>query len=363
MWLRKALFASISIGLALLIGSLIGELTVRWFAPQPLTGSWRTYSETGLVMNKSHGSAIHTVGGRTVKYEFAYPGIRVNPNAVEAKHKILLLGDSFTFGWGLNPEETYVAYLEKRLRDAGMFQVRLINAAAGGWGLDSFVRYAEEFGHIINPCAVIVFVNTDDVGRAVKNRLYQLDDGSLTAFRKSTPFHKAVSAFVPWYGTVIDKSHLLSLLRRAYLASWSQSGEGAELANQLESGPSSADVDDIEGAVKLAFALSLRLREWALKAGADLLFTTTGWHRPPYDNSEPTRAFMAAAGPWFAEKGIAFVDVSPQVQEHLRQIGEKAVIPGDGHPSAEAAKIIAENVWPSIFQFVKESRCVTQNAG
>ena len=45
----------------------------------------------------------------------------------------------------------------------------LVNAAAGGWGTADYVAYVEEFGNIVRPDVILVFLNTDDVGRSFKS--------------------------------------------------------------------------------------------------------------------------------------------------------------------------------------------------
>ncbi len=313
-------------------------------------------------MNKSDGTAIHSIGGRTVYYHFKYPGVRRISEFTDAPYNVLLLGDSFTFGWGLSAEETYAANLERRVREAGLTQLRFVNAAAGGWGLDSYMRYVEEFGDIIKPCAIIIFLNTDDVGRAVKNGLYELRDGLLVGIHKEPPLLKAVLEKVPWYEFLLERSHLISLVRKAFLALQSENIAGGDGLMDLTRGPASMDVKDVEHAARLAFALSARLIEWVRMKGVDLLIVTTGWHRPPYDDSEPTRAFLLQAGAWFAQRGIAFEDVSPVVQERLAENGSRSVIPGDGHPSVVGAAIIADAVWPAVHRFLVNTQCVVSEA-
>jgi hypothetical protein len=101
--------------------------------------------------------------------------------------------------------------------------------------------------------------------------------------------------------------------------------------------------------------LFLRLRRWAEANGSALYVTTTGWHRPPYDQgpAEPTRAFMAVAARFFEEAGIAYADVLPEVLAIRRRAPELYIIPADGHPNERGSELIASAVWPFIKQSLR----------
>lgn len=338
------------------LGIFASEVAIRWIAPQPISGSWLYVNSSGLVMNKSQGRAAHTIGNRTVYYAFEYPGIR-KTGTFDAEKKVLVLGDSFTFGWGLKDEETFVQLLENRAREEG-YRVRFLNAATGGWGLDSYLRYLEEYVDVVNPCLTLLFLNTDDIGRAWKNRLYVYDGHKIIQnSRKATSSVKRILQKIPFYDHVIENSQVVQLLRQTYLLLLSgsrSSGAGSLVAAE---GPSSPDVDDIRGAVTLGIALMEEIAKTAEKHGSDIVVLTTGWHRPPYDDTEPTRAFMLQAARVLSEKKIKYRDLSPLVQSKLRAIGAEARIPLDQHPSAKAAAIIAEVAWPELAMSLAGSRC------
>lgn len=335
---------------------------VRWIAPQPLAGSWRTYSSSGLFMNKSGGSAVHTVGDRQVRYEFAYPGLRVDGLPLHGSARVLVLGDSFTFGWGLEGDETYVHWLSKEAGAEAGPSYAFLNAASGGWGLDSFLRYVEEFGEHTDPCLVLVFINTDDVGRAFYNRLYEFNDGELKARRLAIPFAKRLVEVVPGYEFLLERSHLVALLRQAYLSAVAVTTPAAVEQRFLQGGPASHGIAEIPEAVNLAFAILEGLHRWSLTRGSDILFLSTGWHEPPYDDTEPTRAFMRRAPGWFEARGLTFVDLSPRLRPRFRELGEEAIIPGDGHPSPKAARLIGEEAWRVLRPFLTNSRCEGRRA-
>jgi hypothetical protein len=69
--------------------------------------------------------------------------------------RILALGDSHTFGYYLEDDETWPARLEAQLRAAGA-DVEVVNAGCGGWSIDSQALFALERGLAIAPDRVVV---------------------------------------------------------------------------------------------------------------------------------------------------------------------------------------------------------------
>ena len=76
------------------------------------------------------------------------------PNTI----RLLVLGDSKTFGWGLAEEETYCSRLKALLQErlgAGT-QVEVINAGVNAWSYPQMAIYFEEYGRKFEPDVVIV---------------------------------------------------------------------------------------------------------------------------------------------------------------------------------------------------------------
>ncbi|MBP9853323.1 MAG: hypothetical protein KBD53_00470 [Candidatus Omnitrophica bacterium] len=79
------------------------------------------------------------------------------------KEVIVLLGDSYTFGWGVNDDETMASYLDEMFYKDSKNQVRVVNLGVGGYGtLQHAVRLAKLLGNhkdikikavIVNHCS------------------------------------------------------------------------------------------------------------------------------------------------------------------------------------------------------------------
>jgi hypothetical protein len=94
------------------------------------------------------------------------PGIRNEPvpPKAEGEFRIALIGDSFTFGWGLDYEDTIGQELEVRLNDALQSpRVRVINLGVPGYGPWQEWAFLQERGFALEPDLVIaqIFPSND----------------------------------------------------------------------------------------------------------------------------------------------------------------------------------------------------------
>lgn len=97
--------------------------------------------------------------------------------------RILGLGDSFTFGWGVPLNTTYLKRLEQVLSQATGHKVETINTGVPGWGLNQYYICLKEFGLQFAPDIVVVGYWPDDLNGppvdrlgAVPNSQWQSDD-------------------------------------------------------------------------------------------------------------------------------------------------------------------------------------------
>ena len=334
---------------------LAAEITISIINPQNLTGSWRVETENGLLVNKSRGSSRHQFGNRVVNYEFASPHLRgpVHSGSV----RVLVLGDSFTFGWLLGNENNYVSLLQRKVNtEFGPGTIALLNAAAGGWGTGDQAAFVEDFGEEIRPDFILVFLNTDDIGRALRSPLWTFDEASKALTRTIAPPSrlKRIMNAVPGYQWLLEHSHLMQFARSTVLSSRSaprpaDPADGSPPPDAMKTGPrSNSDAATTRIAKALGASLFSRLHLWCKENNVYLAVVTTGWHQPPYTPSEPTRAFMMEADELFNELGIPFSDTSAQLWRRRKNSGNTFVIPGDGHPNEDGAVLIGEYVFPFL---------------
>lgn len=336
-WLFRIVLVVLPV-VAILAG---GEIMVRLFAPQDLSGSWRVPGPGGLVLNKAGGSARHRVGGRAVTYRFNSLHQRGrSPGRRGAR--ILVLGDSFTFGWLVAEHASFVGRLQARAdRVFGRDVFRFLNAGSGGSGSAQALAYLEHFGPVIRPRAVLMFVNFDDLGRSQRNPLYRLTSGEGLALERQaleTPgsnLREWVHRLVPGYDWLLEHSHLVQALRRAVVVRVDPD-PAAEPAPAASPSPASPAAVRPDNRPRLARALFRRMRLWSEQNRAALMIVTTGW---------PLRSYDWAARAAAAEN-IPFLDLSPALADSFGKHFTDYVIPIDGHPNEAGHALIADAAWP-----------------
>ena len=77
--------------------------------------------------------------------------------------RVLGLGDSFTFGWGVQVEETFLKQLERGLQIRTARPVEVINAGVPGWGLAQYDRYLKRDGFQYSPDIIVIAYFADDL--------------------------------------------------------------------------------------------------------------------------------------------------------------------------------------------------------
>jgi lysophospholipase L1-like esterase len=337
-----------------------GELLVRIVAPQPLNGRWSEMSPNGLLVNRASWSARHQKGDVVVSYRINEHHLRGGP--IGPGKRVLVLGDSFTFGWLLPEEDTYVHLLAERADAAfGAGRVQVLNGGRGGWGAADYLAFLEEFGDDVAPDAVLVFLNFADIHRSVGNGLYRLTDADHLVLERQSRPPSALRRFSDHsllFDWLLAHSQLTHAVRngsdacKRKLRSLSSSntaqvrdGEPAPLcalpASPTSGGPSGSIVGR---------ALFHRLHDWCRQHGVPLAVVTTGYQarflHPPESGSVYDLDFLRAAPDFFAAEGVPFRDFTPDLAQAVQGSWQDYLICNDGHPNAAGARLVAGQVWP-----------------
>lgn len=82
-------------------------------------------------------------------------------NHIEQRHpgviRVIAVGDSFTFGWGVGDRETYPYQTSRILRDRyGRQDVEVVNLGRSGTGLVDYLRFVVHYAARLNPDVVVV---------------------------------------------------------------------------------------------------------------------------------------------------------------------------------------------------------------
>lgn len=332
------------------ISLVLAELIVANLFPQNLSGSWRIQHDSGVMLNKDHGIAHHRFDKRDITYTFGeFHQRKLKAQPLGSTHeKVLILGDSFTFGWLLDDEFTYVNGLQKHYKNK-----LFINAAAGGWGTADQTKYVELFCQKISPREVWVFLNIEDIERSWNSNLYKLDlrDELTVGSPTRVSYLKKHLNALPLYQWFLEHSHLVQLLRNVYLgqsrgANKAAASQGEVPPNTVTAGITEAKVNKVH---VLATQLFLKLARDVKTCNANLKIIYTGWS-PIFGVADsepgPTMLFLRFSKDtkFFEKIGAEFYDLSafePMKKVHLDKAAYS--IPIDIHPNELGAASILES--------------------
>ncbi len=347
---------------------LILEISLKIFYPQNLDGWYAVRNSYGLNILRKNSEYYHRAFGRNAKYTFGEYHNRITSNN-NATDKLLILGDSFTFGWLINDQHIFSEIVQKQLKN-----YKIINPSVPGWGIADYTRYLETYCNEIKPKNVIVMLNTDDFRRGYISKLYKMDLLSQIKIKnKDHPeidrifeldYHQIMDIFkvskgtvkplithskyhkIPFYKFLITNSHLFYLLRQAIVniqnkKIWDENIlKSSDFDIPSQSIPTELDVAQISGKVLL-----LILKENAKKCNTNLNVIYSGWYDyqnlPLLDN--PTLHFLKYSNGFFEKHKIKFFDLSYRMKE-MHENPTNYIIKYDNHPNELGHKIIGENL-------------------
>jgi len=129
-----------------------------WTEYHPTLGWYHQKSKKALLIENEWSIEIHTnSNGMRGLREYS----RDKPAGIM---RILSLGDSFVFGWGVKDNETFSSYLEQS--DPSL---EVLNLGVPGYGLDQILLCFREIGRQFNPDLVFVSIFPEDFWRATRS--------------------------------------------------------------------------------------------------------------------------------------------------------------------------------------------------
>jgi lysophospholipase L1-like esterase len=145
---------------ALVIGLLILDLLVRLY--HPITTIHRYAPSTDYLMEPNRTVKSDTDEFKTVIETNSY-GLRDDDPDLSRKNRILILGDSFAFGYGVQQIETFPHLLEQELGNVIGRAVVVINAGHNGYDTRQEYGYFREAGLKFRPTTVVVAFTLNDL--------------------------------------------------------------------------------------------------------------------------------------------------------------------------------------------------------
>jgi hypothetical protein len=308
---------------------------LRWIRRRAVTGSMQfSFDQWSPTLGWKPRPNVHDAqafGGKLLTTNAR--GLRGSRNYAyekpEGVFRIVVLGDSFTFGEEVGDDDAYPHQLEARLPG-----VEVINLGVHGYGHDQMLLYLKEEGLRYHPDLVLLGFISDDMVRNVlafrdyaKPR-FELDGGRLVLRQASVPPPEAMLAREPWRSRLFD---VLTMLRAAYRNRYGQQYREAQ---------------------QLTLALLDEMRATTEASGARPVFAYLPVYgeltKPDLPKTLRERFFFG----YCAERGIASVYLRPYFLEAMKKGVELKVYghwgPVEHRVAAEglAAELLARGIVP-----------------
>ena len=85
--------------------------------------------------------------------------------------RILGIGDSFTFGWGVSLEETFLKKLERHLKQMTGVEIETINAGVPKWDLNQYYVYLKNYGFRYSPDIIVLTYFFNDIPESIQETI------------------------------------------------------------------------------------------------------------------------------------------------------------------------------------------------
>jgi lysophospholipase L1-like esterase len=122
-------------------------------------------SNTGYHYSYRPGARVNLHG---IHYEINNLGLRDRPLKQEKSYgtrRVLNIGDSLTFGYGVRLEETFAKKLENLLNEEGTKTYESINFGVDGYSVSQELGFFKDKGFLLNPDLIILWLFIDDIYR------------------------------------------------------------------------------------------------------------------------------------------------------------------------------------------------------
>lgn len=332
----KYVLVLFSIGL-----SMLGcELIVAIVHPQPTWNRLLADTPAMYVESDTLPFALRAgYKGKFVRREFN-TGISINSMGLRNrefdssnrdKFRILVLGDSFTFGHGVEQEEAYPAIVETLLQQRyGEGKIETINAGfASGYSPDTYYLYLKQTGLSLKPDLVLIglfigndldgydqneWVRTDQQGLPVQivDNISLVDQQGYYVFRK-----RSFAYSIP----ILRNSHLFHLTGAAFRSAQHFFSPQQFYPGIYRREYRSETIAKMEQTEKLLVALTAT----AISAGARVAVIMIPTREQVYPSRYPSYADADLDKPqrllaeFFRQQSIEYLDLLPAMQAKGRQ--------------------------------------------
>jgi hypothetical protein len=218
---KSFFFIIIGVLLSFLVAFAVAEVAVRLISPQGV-------GPRQFVFNPELGEIPvplqHGVEDYPGVFRFTYRnnslgwrGRREYREARQTDYRVLFLGDSFTYGTGVNDDQTFAALVEKDLR-ADRMSVEVINAGCPGKGTDYALKCFQTLGRKFHPDLTVLGFYLNDFQDNSRGEYYHIGrrgELRVKALERNQDAIKTLTDRLPLYNWLISWSHAANLIKKA----------------------------------------------------------------------------------------------------------------------------------------------------
>ncbi len=318
-----------------ILSLLVVELFFRVFYPINMQ-SWyaeRINENNFYTLKKNYVHKIDRWNSRYyAKYTFGEYRNRVTQPLKNKGDKILILGDSFTFGLYLKDKDTYINKLQNEFS-----QYNFINSSVPGWSLEDYYLFTKNYCKTINPKKIIVILNDGDLARIRE-----------PAIRKSSKSLKEKN-FI--YRVLIENVMTVAFLRdKIYKINEIFAGEKKfslkKPQKKIQGTSIEFDKMTSQEIVNDAEKIFLDLKFVSDECNALLYIINLGWTKEKNEDdifNDPGQIFIKNNKHFFKNNLINFYNNSKLLKDvHLNN--QKFIIKNEGHPNEIGSEKIFESL-------------------
>lgn len=196
------------------------EMFFRIFNPWPILPRYVESGSFGIRVNMPNEQYVHKTKDYRVDIRTNDKGVRADTNIPYAKpigvKRIVILGDSFGMGYGVNLEDTITEVLRNKLESKTNERYEIINLSVSGFGTAEQLIMLQNEGIKYAPDIVLSTWHQTDRAENTRSRLYKIENNKLVRDQasylpgvKQREFLYQFSAFK----FIAENSHLYSWAR------------------------------------------------------------------------------------------------------------------------------------------------------
>lgn len=313
--------ALVATAVALIAGELayraILEARYRALVASFTSETWQLLPGSPLVFRlpASHDGRVRLLGAKDVPYRTNADGFRDATRGAKRNGvpRVLVLGDSYTFGWGVADVEPYPQRAEALLRERGI-DAEVINAGVPGYNTEQEAFLLDELLPRYRPDMVVVGYVMNDA------------EPQMNVPQPTGPTYRYAISWA-W-----EDARELVMRRLLGAAEWGSPNKSLPSFNYARGFEERSRKWREPRAALARIALGCR------RAGIPLLVMILPDFTQQFDAGYPDTIIHRAVTAWGEELGMETADLMPLFQGQDHRLFS---LPTDGHPNARAHEVVA----------------------